>query len=129
MKLKEFGSPGGHTSLTTPLDPPLCHCTYLMHATCINSYHIVVKYVPVFQSCPMTFVHRKYWCPVVKAVGLGYGPNLTVVRLLRAGIHRLVLLPTDIAWDVMSNASSQTSSRWHMRCDITAYIISWGFVL
>ena len=79
----------------------------------------------VFEIVPLSLCTGKPGAAVVRAVGLGYGPNLCIVWLLWAAICRLAFLPTDIAQCVTSNASSQTSSRWRMQCDVTTYVICW----
>ena len=71
------------------------------------------------QNCPLTFLHQKSQCS--GSQGLGYSPIAYVVWLLWTGIP-LVLSPTDFAHCMTSNASSQTSCRWHVQCDVTTYI-------
>ena len=61
---------------------------------------------------------------VVKASGLGYSPIPCMVLMLWAWKCRLTFPSTGIAWYVMSNASSQTSSRWHVRCDDITCVIT-----
>ena len=48
---------------------------------------------------------------VAKAAGLGYNPTSSAVLQLLARECQLALMPTDVAWYVTSNMSSQISSR------------------
>ena len=48
---------------------------------------------------------------VAKAAGLGYNPTSSAVLQLLARERQLALMPTDVAWYVTSNMSSQISSR------------------
>ena len=76
------------------------------------------------KNCPVTFCTSNYQCTIAKADGLGNCPVNHLVLRLWARKHQLTLLTTGIARYVMSNASSQTSSRWCMQCDNTTYVIT-----
>ena len=77
----------------------------------------------------LTFVHWSTQCTGSQGPpGLGYGPPNAAVWLLWAGkaIAR-GLSPMAVALDVTSYASYRISSRWHIRCYITIYIMYWQY--
>ena len=75
----------------------------------------------------LTFTHWSIWCTGSQGPpGLGYSPPNAMVWLLRASKAIAGgLLPTAVAQDVMSYASYQISSRWHIRCYVTIYVMYW----
>ena len=77
----------------------------------------------------LTFVHQSIQCfGSQPPPGLGYGPPNATVWLLWAGeaIAR-GLLPTAVAQDVTSYASYRISSRWHVWCYVTVYVMYWWY--
>ena len=73
----------------------------------------------------LTFVHWSTQCTGSQGpLGLGYSPPSVAVWLLWAGKVIVVgLLPTTVTWDVTSYASYRISSRWHIQCYVTVYVM------
>ena len=95
-----------------------------------DSYYIIIFKVLCQTMCngekgTLTFVHQSHLCTGSQGpLGLGYGPPNAAVWLLRAGKAITGgFSPMAVARDVMSYVSYRISSRWHMRCYVTAYII------
>ena len=73
----------------------------------------------------LTFVHRSTQCTGSQGpLGLGYGPLIAMLWLLRAGkVTVMGLLPMAVTWDVMSYASYRISGRWRIWWYVTIYVM------